>query len=117
VTASKTLQSYPFMADCSRRADQVSLRVTGRLVSARRPSVDWLDCIDRMGGSEVRIDLDSVTEIDARGLGMLAELARHLRARDRRVVVVRASPRVRRLLTLTHLDALLAEPVGPRAAA
>ena len=44
----------------------------------------------------VRVDLDGVTDIDARGLGMLAELTREARAGGGRVSVVCASQRVRK---------------------
>ncbi len=108
--------STPFTADCVRNADQVLLRVSGRLVDARPTAPDWHDCLQRLSAADVRVDLGAVTEIDARGLGMLAELTRHTRAGGGRLSVVSASPRVRRLLRLTHLDGLLAsDPAGPDA--
>ena len=118
MTAPGTLHTNPFTTDCSRQANQVSLRVSGRLVDPNRPITGWKTCLERLAGADVRIDMASVTEIDARGLGMLAELTRETRNTGGRVAVVRASPRVRRLLTLTHLDGLLDDGgVGPRKAA
>jgi len=118
MTAPGTLHTNPFTTDCSRQANQVSLRVSGRLVDPNRPITGWKTCLERLAGADVRIDMASVTEIDARGLGMLAELTRETRNAGGRVAVVGASPRVRRLLTLTHLDALLNDGgVGPRKAA
>ena len=79
MTAPGTIQSNAFTADCSRQANQVSLRVSGRLVDMRHKMPDWTACLQRLAGADVRIDLGSVTEIDARGLGMLAELTRETR--------------------------------------
>ena len=117
MTAHGTIHSNAFTADCSRQANQVSLRVSGRLVDPRQKMPDWTACLERLAGADVRIDLGSVTEIDARGLGMLAELTRQTRLGGGRIVVVHASPRVKRLLRLTHLDGLLEEGHGPRRAA
>jgi anti-anti-sigma factor len=119
MTAPGTFHFTPFTANCTREANQVSLSVSGRLVDPREATPDWAECLERLAGTDVRIDLGSVTEIDARGLGMLAELTRETRRRGGRVAVVRASARVRRLLTLTHLDALLEDSPsrGPRIAA
>jgi len=117
MTAAGTTYSKPFTADCSRQANQVSLRVSGRLVDARQKMPDWTACLERLAGADVRVDLGSVTEIDARGLGMLAELTRETRLNGGRIVVSQASPRVKRLLELTHLDGLLEECQDPRRAA
>ena len=117
MTAPGTTYSRPFTADCSRQANQVSLRVSGRLVDARQKTADWTSCLERLAGANVRVDLGSVTEIDARGLGMLAELARETRLSGGQLVVSNASPRVERLLRLTHLDGLLEGAKGPRRAA
>ena len=107
-----------FTADCSRQADLVSLRVSGRLIDARQVTPNWEACLERLGGTEIRLDMGGVTEIDARGLGMIAELTREARRRGGRVAVVKASPRVQKLLKLTHLDSLLEEQgLGPRRAA
>ena len=103
----------PFTADCVRNANQVLLRVSGRLVDPRPATPNWHECLQRLAEADVRVDLGAVTEIDARGLGMLAELTRQTRAGGGRLSVVSASPRVRRLLRLTHLDGLLAtDPAG-----
>ena len=112
MTAPGTTYSRPFTADCSRQANQVSLRVSGRLVDVRHKMPDWTACLQRLAGADVRIDLGSVTEIDARGLGMLAELTRETRQGGGKIVVVHANPRIKRLLRLTHLDGLLEEGHG-----
>jgi anti-anti-sigma factor len=110
------VQPTTFSANCERHANQVLLRVSGRLVDPRQDAETWDACLQRLAAPEVRIDLGAVTEIDARGLGMLAEITRATRAAGGRVAVVSASPRVRRLLEVTHLDALLDEGAHPRAA-
>lgn len=97
----------PYSADCVRHANQVLVRVSGRLVDPQTTTPDWHECLQRLATADVRVDLGAVTEIDARGLGMLAELTRQTHAGGWRVSVVSASPRVRRLLEVTHLDGLL----------
>jgi len=113
-----TLHPRLFTADCSRHANQVSLRLSGRLVEPRRTMANWTACLDKLAGADVRVDLGSVTDIDARGLGLLAELTRETRRTGGRIAVVGASPRVRKLLHLTHLDGLLEDGShGPKKAA
>ena len=103
-----TTQSPPlFTADCVPGTGQVLLRLSGRLVDARRATPDWDECLQRLASEHVTVDLGGVTDIDARGLGMLAELARETKAVGGRLLVTSASPRIRRILTVTHLDALL----------
>jgi anti-anti-sigma factor len=109
-------QPTPFTTDCVRSAGQVLLRVSGRLVETRKSIPEWGPCLQRLAAADVRIDLAGVTELDARGLGMLAELTRETRAAGGHVAVVSASPRVKRLLELTHLDAVL-EQAPPGVAA
>lgn len=107
MTPSNAVRSPSFTADCVRGAGHVLLKVSGKLVDARRMTPDWSTCLAKLAGDHVRVDLGGVTDIDALGLGMLAELARETRAVGGRVTVVCASPRVRRLLKVTHLDGLL----------
>ena len=116
MTATET-QTSTFTTACVKTSDQVVVRVSGRLVAADRPR-SWGACLERTPGIDVGIDLGSVTEMDASGLGLLADFAREARANGRRVAVVSASQRVRRLLKLTRLDALLHEDLrGPKIAA
>ena len=53
------------------------------------------------------LDLRQVHAMDAAGLGLLVDLHCRAQQRDRSVTVSHASPRVRRLLSLTNLNALL----------
>ena len=117
MTSPGTNRKGPFTADCVRSADQVLVRVAGRLVNPRDVVPSWPDCL-KQPVPEIRVDLANVTEIDARGLGMLADLTRRMHAVGGRVAVISASPRVERMLRLTHLDALLTSgSAGPRLAA
>jgi anti-anti-sigma factor len=110
-------RTVPYTAKCSRSANQVLVRVSGRLVNPHGPVQSWPECLQQPA-SDVQVDLGEVTQIDARGLGMLADLTRRMRAHGGRVAVVSANPRVRRLLRLTQLDALLdTGSAGPRQAA
>jgi anti-anti-sigma factor len=119
MAAPGVLQPKPFTANCVRTADQVVLRVSGRLVDPYEAQPTWRACLPRLTAADVRVDLGDVTEMDARGLGMLAELTRETRAIGGHIAVVSASPRVRRLLRLTHMDGLLESEsgIGPRIAA
>ena len=111
------LDIHPFTTDCERHAERVRLRVSGRLIESR-PQTMWGECFEASSGTDVEVDLGAVTDIDARGLGLLADLTTRVRRAGGRVSVVRASPHVRRLLRVTHLDSLLADdPSGPRRAA
>lgn len=56
------------------------------------------------------IDLDGVTFIDAAGLGCMVRFANRLAAHHARVIVVGASPRVRRIFDIGQLGGLLAAP-------
>jgi anti-anti-sigma factor len=102
-----------FQADCVRHADQVMLRFSGRLmVDPEDGPPGWTDCVDRAASPVVSIDLGGVTGIDASGLGLLAEVARAVRGQGRRLSLIAANPRVRRLLALTRLDTLVEGGVG-----
>lgn len=97
-----------FQADCVRHADQVMLRFSGRLmVDPEDGPPGWRHCLDRSASALVSIDLGGVTGIDATGLGLIAEVAAAVRADGRRLALVAATPRVRRMLELTRLDTLV----------
>lgn len=55
----------------------------------------------------VALDLDRVTQMDAHGTGVLAELADLARREGRGLTVARVSDRVRRLLGVTRLDTVI----------
>jgi anti-anti-sigma factor len=105
-------RAVPFTADCVRNADQILVRVAGRLVEPREPQPNWPGCLEQLSAADVRVDLAEVTQIDAHGVGMLAELTRSTRARGGHVAVVSASGRVRRILELARLDDLLEPRAG-----
>lgn len=110
----QSLAPAPFRADCIRSDDQLLLRFSGRLMLDPRVDTDWRACLERSTIAAIAVDLADVTEIDASGLGLLADLTQVTRQTGRRLAVVSASPRVRRLLSLTRLDAAI-EGVGARA--
>jgi anti-anti-sigma factor len=113
----KAPANQPFTVECVRSANQLSVRVSGRLVATSGRPV-WMTCLENAPGADIGIELGSVTAMDASGIGLLAEFARTARAEGRRVAVVSASRRVRRLLELTRLDGLLASGCTvPRVAA
>lgn len=54
------------------------------------------------------VDLSGVTYLDSRGLHLLMELAERLRVRDQRLhVVVPPRALIKRVLLLTHIDAVI----------
>jgi anti-sigma B factor antagonist len=57
---------------------------------------------------EIRVDLSRVTFIDGRILGVLVHADQDMRARGGRLVLTGVGQRIRRLLHLTGLDAVLA---------
>ncbi|HWC27833.1 MAG TPA: STAS domain-containing protein [Solirubrobacteraceae bacterium] len=59
------------------------------------------------GACHVVLDMSAVTFIDSSGLALLIKTDRRLSAADRRLVVLRPHPNVRRILELTGLDQLL----------
>jgi anti-anti-sigma factor len=89
-------------------SDLALLRCRGRLVlgegaalvraAARRALLE---------GHAVALDLAPVTQMDAHGAGVLAELSAIARETGRALLLAGASHRVRRMLHLTRLDALI----------
>jgi anti-sigma B factor antagonist len=56
----------------------------------------------------VHLDLSGVNFCDAAGLSAFLAADRLLRATSRRLNLIRPSPQIRRLLTITKLDEILA---------
>lgn len=120
-----TAQTNPpvrFTADCVRENDQLVVRFSGRLVRGpRNVPPDWRSCLEHSTMfRDVAVDLGGVTDIDASGIGLLAELTAVSQRSGRRVAVVSANSRVRRLLSLTRLDTAIDGGVrnpGPKMAA
>jgi anti-anti-sigma factor len=91
-----------------REAQRTVVRACGRLVlghGANEPL--WASQLDQAPTTEVALDLSCVNDVDARGLGVIAELARRARRRGTTVSVIAASRVVQRLGELTHLDRAL----------
>jgi anti-anti-sigma factor len=67
---------------------------------------------------DLLLDLAAVAQIDAAGVGVIVDLCRSMHRRGGKVRMVAASARVRRMLRLTGVEALLDDPACPwRAAA
>ena len=95
--------------DVSRRPDAAILRCRGRLVlgdgaaplrEAGRRAL--------LAGRSLALDLRRVTQIDAHGAGVLAELCAAARETGRALRLIGASDRVRLLLHVTRLDKVIA---------
>jgi anti-anti-sigma factor len=91
-----------------RDAQRLVLRACGRLVlghGADEPL--WRSRLDEAAAPAVALDLSCVNDIDARGLGVLADLARRAAERGTTLSVVAASGVVQRLGRVTRLDLAL----------
>lgn len=91
-----------------REVHRVVVRACGRLVLGHgAEEALWTAHLDRATVTDVAIDLSCVNDVDARGLGVLANLVRRARQRDLIVSVIAASRVVQRLGEMTHLDRAL----------
>ena len=87
-----------------REAQRVVVRACGRLIlghGADEPL--WARHLDQAAATNVALDLSCVNDVDARGLGLLANLVRRARDRGTSVSVMAASRVVQRLAELTGL--------------
>ena len=74
---------------------------------------DQLLGIIRRHGAGLALDLSGVTFIDCAGINVLLATRRRAQLEGGSLRVLRASPRVRRLFALTHLDAVLMPAAVP----
>lgn len=89
------------------------MRASGRLVAgAGADAPEWASAGSCGNVDRVLVDLGEVTALDAGGVGRLMALRRVLDGRGARLTVTSASPRVRRVLQLTGLDAILGVASG-----
>lgn len=91
-----------------RETGRVVVQACGRLIlghGADEPLWAWH--LKQAAGTDVALDLSCVNDVDARGLGLLAGLARRARHRGSSVSVVGASRVVQRLAQMTGLDRVL----------
>jgi anti-anti-sigma factor len=83
------------------------LVAAGRLVLGQGADIAlWLPYLTTAAGRTIEVDLKGVTDIDARGLGLLLELA-YCADAGSSLHFVGASPRVMRLVRLTRLHTQL----------
>ena len=87
----------------------VTIAVTGELDLATAPMVgDTFHKINSAQPLHVHFDLSGVNFCDAAGLSTFLAADRLLRATGGRLTLIQPSPQVRRLLTITKLDEVLA---------
>jgi anti-anti-sigma factor len=102
-----TMTSRDFWLAVRREPTRTHIAAGGRLVLGHGADMSWWrPYIDDAAGQAIDVDLGGVTEMDARALGLLVELARAT-AGGATIRFVRASARVARLVRLTGLDAVL----------
>ena len=118
-------QSRPptrFNADCVPTPEALVVRFSGRLMLDPRANTNWRACLEASPACNIALDLEQVTDIDATGLGLLAQITEATAARGRRLAIVSANPRIRQLLKVTRHDAAIEgvsarSGCGPRRAA
>ena len=89
-----------------RRSEFTILFCEGRLVAGEERRV-LLNTALREEAREVVLDFSEVSSIDAAGLGCLIALHNKLAKKNSWLVLTKVRPRVRGLLALTHLDAVI----------
>ena len=91
-----------------REAQRIIVRACGRLVVGHGADERlWASHLGQTTATDVALDLSCVNDVDARGVGVLAALARKARQRGAAVSVIAASRVVQRLGELTRLDRAL----------
>ena len=99
------MSSKPFSVSVVREATRVVLRACGRLTLGHGAEDRlWTSQLDAARGAEIALDLSCVTQFDARGLGVLAELAGRALQRGVGLSVIGASRVTQRLARLARLD-------------
>lgn len=84
--------------------------MTGELdiATAQQAYTYITDVIDHTG-APVSVDLGGVTFCDASGLGVLARVAKHARAKGRQLMLTSVRPSLVRIMRITGLDGMFPE--------
>jgi anti-anti-sigma factor len=84
------------------------IKITGRLIlNPCLASRHWRRILNAAAGRVLALDMSSVTQMDAAGLGLLVMLAVEVRRRHGRLRLMCATPRTRTLVRITGLCAAL----------
>jgi anti-anti-sigma factor len=104
----RSARARQFSLTSFREAQHVVIRACGRLILGHGADQDlWAAHIKTTPATNVALDLACVKDVDAQGLGVLADLVRQARERGTNVSVIAASRVVRRLAEMTRLDQVL----------
>jgi anti-sigma B factor antagonist len=107
MTSEGTCSSETASLDISVQPGPV-VTISGEIDIASGPQLrDQLLSIMRRQGARLTLDLTGVTFIDCAGIGVLMAVRRRVQLEGGSLRVLRASPRVRRVLALTRLDSVL----------
>jgi anti-anti-sigma regulatory factor len=99
------MSTAQFSLAAFREATRLVIRACGRLTLGHGAEETlWAPQLVAAGESEVALDLSCLTDVDARGLGVLADLGRRALQRGIKLSVLSASGVTRRLARLTRLD-------------
>lgn len=95
----------PFSLSTIRDATQVVIRPCGPLtLGSGADDARWTSQLEDTEGFDVTLDLSCVSDLDARGVGTLADLGGRALRRGLRMSVAAASAVTERLALLTGLD-------------
>lgn len=98
-----------FQLSSLRDRQRTILRACGRLIVGHGASTElWASHLDAADGSPVDLDLSCVTDVDAGGIGVVADALRRAAQRGITMSVVAASQVVDTLVRLTRLDRAIA---------
>jgi anti-anti-sigma factor len=87
-----------FSLMCIRDTQRIVVRACGRLILGHGADERlWASQLDQSATTDVALDLSCVSDLDARGLGVLATLVRRVRQRGATVSLIAASRVVQRL--------------------
>ena len=107
-TSGRSPRVRQFSLTSFREAQRVVVRACGRLILGHGADQHlWAPHVDQATVANVALDLSCVNDVDARGLGLLADLVQRARRRGTIVSVTAASRVVQRLAEMTRLDRAL----------
>lgn len=107
-SSNRSSRKRQFSLTSFREAQRVVVRACGRLILGQGADQDlWAAHLDQTTATNVALDLSCVDDVDARGLGVLADLVRRARRRGTIVSVMAASRVVQRLVEMARLDQVL----------
>jgi anti-anti-sigma factor len=99
-----------FTARVESRSDVARIAMTGELDTATVPTLlGQLTPIEQNGFNAIMLDLREVSFVDSSGLRAFLEASQRAKTNGHRLILIGASPSLRRLFALTRMEFLLDE--------